>query len=75
MMPSTSLPQCWLCGQPCPLEDCTIALLLSRTQGPLFTCHEATVENYPRNPPSEWGLRRCASPGIMVKTAVYPDAA
>jgi hypothetical protein len=24
MMPSTSLPQCWLCGQPCPLEDCTI---------------------------------------------------
>jgi len=24
MMPSTSLPQCWLCGQPCPLEDCTV---------------------------------------------------
>ena len=24
MMPSTSQPQCWICSQPCQLEDCKI---------------------------------------------------
>ena len=24
MMPSTSQPQCWICGQSCHLEDCKI---------------------------------------------------
>ena len=24
MMPSTSQPQCWICSQPCHLEDCKI---------------------------------------------------
>jgi hypothetical protein len=24
MMPSTFQPQCWICSQPCQLEDCKI---------------------------------------------------
>jgi hypothetical protein len=48
MTPSTPLPQCWICGQPCPLEDCTVDEQGRAVHEP---CYVARLEREAVKPP------------------------